>query len=119
MGNMTTTSVFEQVPPAQWVADDDYVFAILDAHPVSPGHTLVIPKRRITSWFDATEGELSAMTRMVALLKARLDEQHLDHFCSRSALAQRPSAVSCFCSPRSRYGSNDVAHVAVMCVVSR
>ncbi|ROR28801.1 diadenosine tetraphosphate (Ap4A) HIT family hydrolase [Curtobacterium sp. JUb34] len=76
MGNMTTTSVFEQVPPAQWVADDEFVFAILDAHPVSPGHTLVIPKRRITSWFDATGGELAAMTRMVALLKARLDEQH-------------------------------------------
>lgn len=44
-------------------------FAIRDAHPVSPGHTLVIPRRHIASLFDATEAERSAM--MTALDAAR------------------------------------------------
>ena len=34
---------------------------IRDAYPVSPGQSLVIPKRHIGSWFEATEEERSAM----------------------------------------------------------
>jgi diadenosine tetraphosphate (Ap4A) HIT family hydrolase len=40
---MTPTSVFEQIPRDVWLADNPLVFAIRDALPVSPGHSLVIP----------------------------------------------------------------------------
>ncbi len=69
-------SVFESIPREQWVGHDDLVFAVLDAHPVSRGHTLVIPRRRIESWFDATSAELQAAARMVHVIKSRLDETH-------------------------------------------
>jgi diadenosine tetraphosphate (Ap4A) HIT family hydrolase len=72
---MTTPSVFQQIPADQWVADNALVFAIRDAHPVSPGHTLVIPKRAVPSWFAATADEIAAMTALVAVVRAQLDEQ--------------------------------------------
>lgn len=36
-------------------------FAIIDAYPVSPGHSLIIPKRHIASLFDASEEERGAL----------------------------------------------------------
>lgn len=43
---------------------------------MSPGHTLVIPKRRIASWFDATADELRDAMRLISLVKTQLDESH-------------------------------------------
>ncbi|MBF4603080.1 MULTISPECIES: HIT family protein [unclassified Curtobacterium] len=73
---MPKTSVFEQVPRDDWIAENALVFAIRDAHPVSPGHSLVIPKRAMASWFDATAEEVVAMTELVAVVKHQLDESH-------------------------------------------
>jgi diadenosine tetraphosphate (Ap4A) HIT family hydrolase len=73
---MTATSVFEQIPPDEWIADNALVFAIRDANPVSPGHSLVVPKRAVVSWFDATADEVVAMTELVAVVKRQLDESH-------------------------------------------
>lgn len=67
------TSVFEQIPKQEWVAENRLTFAIRDAHPASPGHSLVVPKRPIVSWFDATTEEVLAMTELVALVKRHLD----------------------------------------------
>ncbi len=69
-------SVFESIPRSQWVGGDELVFAVLDAHPVSRGHTLVIPRRRIETWFDATPVELQAAARLVGAIRARLDEEY-------------------------------------------
>lgn len=49
-------TVFEMIQagaiPGAFVWDDDQCFAILDINPVSPGHTLVIPKEPIDKWTD-------------------------------------------------------------------
>ena len=73
---MTRPSVFEQISSDEWVADNALVFAIRDAHPVSPGHTLVIPRRAIVSWFDATPDEVASMTELVGVVKGQLDKTH-------------------------------------------
>jgi diadenosine tetraphosphate (Ap4A) HIT family hydrolase len=73
---MPSTSVFEQVPRGNWVAENSLVFAIRDAHPVSPGHSLIIPKRAIVSWFDATVEEVVAMAELVAMVKRELDRSY-------------------------------------------
>jgi len=56
---------------------DALVFTIRDANPVSPGHTLVIPRRHFESIGDATEdeeraflGELRATRRALRALLA-------------------------------------------------
>lgn len=66
-------SVFEQIPHDEWIADNRLVFSIRDANPVSPGHSLVVPKRVFASWFDATAEEIVAMTELVAVVKHQLD----------------------------------------------
>lgn len=55
--------------------DDGSVFAMRDAFPVSPGHTLVIPRRHVATWFHATLKEQHAITAAIAKVKARLDAE--------------------------------------------
>ncbi len=60
-------------PPAAWVAANDLAFAIRDRFPVSPGHTLVIPKRHVPTWFDATVAEQHALLALVDVVRRDLD----------------------------------------------
>lgn len=70
---MSELSAFERVPPERWVVSNDSAFAIRDAFPVSPGHSLVITKRRISTWWEATETERHDVMALVDSVKARLD----------------------------------------------
>ncbi len=60
-------------------AKDDIVWeskhsiAILDRYPVSTGHTLVIPKRHVKSYFDLTQDEIVDLWSMVNNVKEALD----------------------------------------------
>jgi len=47
------------------VAENHSAYAIRDGFPVTPGHTLVIPKRHAETFFDLTEGELLACSRLL------------------------------------------------------
>ena len=53
-------SPFLKIDPQDWVAANALAFAVRDRYPVSPGHTLVIPKRVVPTWFEATEDEQRA-----------------------------------------------------------
>jgi diadenosine tetraphosphate (Ap4A) HIT family hydrolase len=35
----------------------EFVLGIWDAYPVSPGHALLLPRRHVASWFEATAQE--------------------------------------------------------------
>lgn len=67
------TSPFLEAPASSWVASNALAFAIEDRSPVSPGHTLVIPRRLITTWFDATPEERAALFALVDEVKRALD----------------------------------------------
>lgn len=66
-------SVFLQKPASDHVASNALAFAIRDGFPVSPGHTLVIPRREVSSWFEATREEQLAILDLVDTVKAQLD----------------------------------------------
>ncbi|HKJ32660.1 MAG TPA: HIT domain-containing protein [Balneolales bacterium] len=51
-------------------------FAILDKFPVNEGHALIIPKRHISSYFDLTDREQSALWLMVNRVKKLLEKQY-------------------------------------------
>jgi superfamily II DNA or RNA helicase/diadenosine tetraphosphate (Ap4A) HIT family hydrolase len=68
-------SGFDGTSLSQWIAENKLAFAIRDAFPVSPGHTLVITKRRIPTWWDATDAERRAVMELVSVVKTQLDEQ--------------------------------------------
>lgn len=55
--------------PSSKVYEDEGVLAFLDIHPVSPGHTLVIPKahfKDLASTPDKVAGQVVAVARRVA-----------------------------------------------------
>lgn len=54
---MTARCPFCTLPPERIVLQNSHAIAIRDAYPVSPGHTLVIPKRHIASFFETTAEE--------------------------------------------------------------
>ena len=37
--------------------DSEHAVVIRDAFPISPGHTLIIPRRHVVSFFDVTDAE--------------------------------------------------------------
>lgn len=61
---------------AEHVARNDLAFAIRDAFPVSPGHTLVVTRREVATWFDATPEEQAAVIALVDEVKRGLDRSH-------------------------------------------
>lgn len=48
------------------VRENEHAIAIRDAFPVSNGHTLIVPKRRVASIFDLSEEEVLACWRLLA-----------------------------------------------------
>ena len=69
----TNRSPFLERDPKDWVASNDLAFAIQDAFPVSPGHTLVVPRRLFASWFEATPEERAAIFELVDVVRRQLD----------------------------------------------
>jgi diadenosine tetraphosphate (Ap4A) HIT family hydrolase len=48
------SSPFLQVPSSDWVASNELAFALRDRFPVSRGHTLVVPRRCVATYFAAS-----------------------------------------------------------------
>lgn len=69
-------SAFSAIPQEERIAENGLAFAVWDAYPVSPGHTLIIPLRQITTWFDATPEEQRAALELLAEVKDALDATH-------------------------------------------
>jgi len=67
------TSPFLELPQSARVASNALAFGVRDGFPVSPGHTLVIPRRLVATWFDATAEERAAIFDLVDEVKAQLD----------------------------------------------
>jgi diadenosine tetraphosphate (Ap4A) HIT family hydrolase len=69
------SSPFLERSPSEWLAANELAFAIPDAFPVSPGHALVVPRRLIPTWFDATREERLALLELVDEVKRQLEER--------------------------------------------
>ncbi len=60
---------FCTISPDKMIAQDSLTFTVRDTLPVSPGHTLILPKRYVASIFEATKEEVAALWE--ALQQAR------------------------------------------------
>jgi len=58
------------------ILDNDHAIAIYDGYPVTPGHSLIIPKRHISSFFEATREEQTALLDLLAEVRERLLAEH-------------------------------------------
>jgi diadenosine tetraphosphate (Ap4A) HIT family hydrolase len=66
---------FCTLPPERITQENEHAVLIRDAYPVSPGHSLVIPRRHIGSWFEASEDERTAMLALLEAAKAMIDQE--------------------------------------------
>lgn len=64
---------FCQLDAARIAFADDVTLVIRDAFPVSPGHTLIIPRRHVGSFFELTPPERASMFELLTQAKAELD----------------------------------------------
>ena len=64
---MTESSIdcpFCRIAAPRILAEGVEAVAFWDGHPLNPGHVLIVPRRHVASWFDATAAERDEMLRM-------------------------------------------------------
>jgi len=69
------TCPFCPPPGARIVGQSELGLALLDEHPVAPGHTLLITRRHVATWFEASEAEQRALLALAAERKQVLDRE--------------------------------------------
>ena len=60
--------------PSYKIYEDEVVYAFLDIHPITPGHTLVIPKVQVEFVWDLDAETYEALQRAVKKLALHLRE---------------------------------------------
>jgi len=65
---------FDNPPPDRIFHEDELIRCLWDAFPVSEGHALVITRRHVASWFDASADEQAAVMRGVEIARAEIEK---------------------------------------------
>jgi diadenosine tetraphosphate (Ap4A) HIT family hydrolase len=72
---------FCELPPQRIVEENEHAVLVFDAFPVSPGHSLVIPKRHVSSFFDVSDIERLTLLKLLNRARDRaVIEQQPDGF---------------------------------------
>lgn len=81
---------FCQIPPERIIAQNEHAYVIRDGFPVSPGHTLIIPRRHIGSFFDTTQDEKLALLELLEISRNGLVEKGADAVFAEQKQATEP-----------------------------
>jgi diadenosine tetraphosphate (Ap4A) HIT family hydrolase len=71
---MTKPCPFCTLPAERVIDENEAALVIRDGFPISPGHTLIIPRRHVGSFFDISEEEREWLLCLLDRAKADLDE---------------------------------------------
>ena len=71
-----STCPFCPPPAARTFLETPDLLALWDAYPASPGHALIIPRRHVATWFDATDAERAALAAATEQVKAEIEKLH-------------------------------------------
>lgn len=66
--------IFCELDTSRIIDQNDLCLMIEDAFPVTPNHTLIIPKRHVSDYFDLNEPELNAIHSMLSASRQSLLE---------------------------------------------
>ena len=58
------------------ILENEIAFAIYDGFPVSPGHSLIIPRRHISSFFEATSEEQLSFLDLISKVQQLLKNEY-------------------------------------------
>ena len=64
--------VFCETAQGKMIAVNELCYAVRDNYPVTPLHTLVIPKRHVADYFDLYQPELNAIGALLSTLKTEI-----------------------------------------------
>lgn len=64
---------FCKLSPERIIDSNAQALIVADAFPVAPGHTLVILRRHVANFFDATSEEIASVYELLQRAKSRLD----------------------------------------------
>jgi diadenosine tetraphosphate (Ap4A) HIT family hydrolase len=73
---------FCNLPSARILGGDELAIIASDGFPVSPGHTLIIPRRHIGSFFEATAAERASLLQLLDRAKAIIDAEFRPDACN-------------------------------------
>jgi len=68
------TKIIKGEIPSHKIYEDEHVFAFLDIHPVTRGHTLVIPKKQVEFVWDLDDDEYQHLTTTVKKIALHIRE---------------------------------------------
>jgi diadenosine tetraphosphate (Ap4A) HIT family hydrolase len=71
----STPCPFCTLPTTRIIDSSEHGHVIRDAYPISPGHTLIIPKRHVRSFFDLTADERLDLLSLLDKAKAGIDHE--------------------------------------------
>jgi ATP adenylyltransferase len=66
---------FCEMPEGTLIRENELAYAVRDAFPVTPLHTLVIPKRHVQGYFELGRPELNACHRLLEQEKAVIEQE--------------------------------------------
>ncbi|MCC6145863.1 MAG: HIT family protein [Candidatus Hydrogenedentes bacterium] len=72
---MNLTCPFCHLPEIRIVLANELAVAIRDAYPVSPGHSLILPRRHVGSFFDTSQEERVAMLVLLDAVRGGLERE--------------------------------------------
>lgn len=72
---MSSECLFCSISAERVIAQNELAYAIRDGFPVTPLHTLVIPKRHVVDYFGLTSAELAACNELLHDLKTSIERE--------------------------------------------
>jgi len=69
------TCPFCSLPSHRIIDSNQHGMAVRDAYPISPGHTLIIPRRHVGSFFEISAGERTCLLALLDKAKAVVEQE--------------------------------------------
>lgn len=74
MAHCTFCSIIAREQPAEIVYENDFVLAFMDALPMTPGHTLLVPKLHVRDLYELPSGQGEPLLAAASALSKRMIE---------------------------------------------
>ena len=75
MNNPNNPCIFCKIDKKNIIFENDYAYASYDSYPVSKFHSLIIPKRHISDFFELKENELVSCYEIIHHVKAVIEKK--------------------------------------------
>ena len=75
MSNPNNPCIFCKIDKKNIIFENDYAYASYDSYPVSKFHSLIIPKRHISDFFELKENELVSCYEIIHHVKGVIEKK--------------------------------------------